>query len=193
VEVQAITALVVSTLAMPAYLGLYPSPDRQETRWAVGSVVDRAFQAGRTLIQFVSAATDGPIAGERVNEERTRRIGSKGVLVIAAFLVGVAIGILVTWTVGLGDGAQTQVLEGYAWVNEAGTAIGLSPDGETPGASYVVMGALWREQSGPWHDTFPTCLEPLGTSQRIRLGVLTTRPQGEAPGRSVVTWLECLE
>ena len=140
-----------------------------------------------------ATATGGSIAGERVNEERTRRISSKGVLIIAAFLAGVAIGVLITWAVGLGDGAQVQVLEGYAWVNEAGTAIGLSPDGETPGASYVVMGALWREQSGPWHDTFPTCLEPLGTGQRIRLAVLTARPRGEAPGGSVLVWLGCLE
>jgi hypothetical protein len=117
----------------------------------------------------------------------------KGIVVIAAFLIGVAIGVLVSWAVGLADGAQIQVLEGYAWVNEAGTAIGLSPDGETSGASYVVAGALWREQSGPWHDTFPTCLELLVTDQRVRLGVLDARPQGEAPGRPVVVWLECLE
>ena len=121
------------------------------------------------------------------------RISRKGVIVFAALLIGVAIGVLVTWAVGLVDGAQIQVLEGYAWVNDGGMAIGLSPDGDTPGASYVVAGALWRELSGPWHDTFPTCLEPLGTSQRVRLGVLNARPQGEAPGRPVVVWLECLE
>jgi hypothetical protein len=128
-----------------------------------------------------------------MKKKRTMRISRKGVVVIAAFLIGAVIGVLVTWTVGLADGAQIQVLEGYAWVNEAGMVIGLSPDGETPGASYVVAGALWREQSGPWHDTFPTCLEPLGSGQRVRLGVLNARPQGEAPGRPVVVWLECLE
>ena len=128
-----------------------------------------------------------------MKEERTLRISSKGVIVLAAFLTGVVIGVLGTWTVGLASGAQIQVLEGFAWVNEPGTAVGLSPDGETPGASYVVAGALWREQSGPWHDTFPTCLEPLGSGQRVRLGVLNARPQGEAPGRPVVVWLECIE
>ena len=118
---------------------------------------------------------------------------SKGITVIAAFLVGVAIGVLVTWIVGLADGAQIQVMEGYASVNEEGTAIGLSPDGETPGTGYTVAGALWREQDGSWHDTFPTCLEPLSTGQKVRLGVMDARPQGEAPGRSVVVWLECLK
>ena len=120
------------------------------------------------------------------------RIG-KGITVVTALLIGVAIGVLVTWIVGLADEAQIQVMEGYASVNEEGTAIGLSPHGETPGASYVVAGALWREQDGSWHDTFPTCLEPLVTGQRVRLGVLDARPQGEAPGRAVVVWLECLE
>ena len=117
----------------------------------------------------------------------------KGTVAIVALLIGVAIGILVGWAVGLVDGAQIQILEGYASVNEEGTAIGLSPDGETPGSGYVVAGAMWREQDGPRHDTFPTCLEPLITGQKVRLGVLEAPPQGEAPGRPVVVWLECLE
>ncbi len=120
------------------------------------------------------------------------RIG-KGVVVAAAVLIGVAIGVLITWIVGLAGGTQIQVLEGLAWVNQEGTAIGLSPDGETPGTGYTVAGAMWREQTGSWHDTFPTCLEPLAADQRVRLGVLHTRPQGEAPGRPVVVWLECLD
>jgi hypothetical protein len=131
----------------------------------------------------------GPITLEEVQNMSIR----KGIVVIAAFSMGVAIGVLVSWAVGLADGAQTQLLEGYAWVNEEGTAIGLSPDGATTGTSYVVAGAMWREQSGPWHDTFPTCLEAQATGQRVRLGVLDVRPQGEAPGRPVVVWLECLE
>lgn len=135
---------------------------------------------------------NGKYGHKRNTEDRNMRI-RKGIVVVAAVLVGVVIGVLVTWTVGLADGAQIQVMEGYASVNEEGTAIGLSPDGETPGASYVVAGALWREQDGSWHDTFPTCLEPLSTGQRVRLGVLDARPQGEAPGRAVVVWLECLE
>jgi hypothetical protein len=117
----------------------------------------------------------------------------KRIVVIVAVLIGVAIGVTAAWAVGLADGAETQVWEGYAWVNEEGTAIGLSSDGEAQGTSFVVAGALWREQDGAWHDTFPTCLEPLAVGQRVRLGVLDARPQGEAPGRPVVVWLECLD
>jgi hypothetical protein len=131
----------------------------------------------------------GSITPEEVQNMSVRN----AIVAIAAFLIGVAIGVLVSWAVGLTHGAQGQLLEGYASVNEEGTAIGLSPDGATPGTSYVVAGAMWREQSGPWHDTFPTCLEPLATGQRVRLSVLNARPQGEAPGRPVVVWLECLE
>ena len=116
-----------------------------------------------------------------------------GIVAIVALLIGVVIGILIGWAVGLVDGAQIQILEGYASVNEEGTAIGLSPDGEEPGPGYVVAGAMWREPDGPWHDTFPTCLEPLATDQTVRLGVLDAPPEGEAPGRVVVVWLECLE
>jgi hypothetical protein len=131
----------------------------------------------------------GSITPKEVKEMNIRR----GIVVIAALLLGVAIGILVSWAVGLAGGGEVEILEGYAWVNEEGTAIGLSPDGEAPGPGYVVAGAMWREQSGAWHDTFPTCLEPLVSGQEVRLGVLDAPPQGEAPGRPVVVWLECLE
>ena len=120
------------------------------------------------------------------------RIG-RSMLVGAVALVGIVLGVLIAWVVGLGGGARIQALEGQAWVNQEGTALGLSPDGESPGTGYVVAGALWREAGGPWHDTFPTCLEPLGADQRVRLGVLQVRAQGEFPGRPVVVWLECLD
>jgi len=120
------------------------------------------------------------------------RIGIR-VALIAVFLVGVAIGVIATWALRFAGGARVQVLEGYAWVNQEGTAIGLSPDQDTPGKGYVIAGAMWREQDGSWHDTFPTCLEPLTSDQRVRLGVLHAPPSGEAPGGPVVVWLECLE
>lgn len=117
----------------------------------------------------------------------------RGIGFVAAALVGLAMGILIGWAIGQAGRTRIEVVEGRAWVNEEGTAIGLSPDGKAPGTGYVIAGAMWREQDGPWHDAFPTCLEPLVTGQRARLGVLQTSPQGDAPGRSVVVWLECLD
>ena len=114
------------------------------------------------------------------------------IVLIAAFLAGLALGVLLTGTVALAGRPQVEIVEGEAWVNQEGTAIGLSPDGETPGTGYVIAGAMWREQGGAWQDTFPTCLEPLADDQRVRMGVMDVRPQGEAPGRQVVVWLECL-
>jgi hypothetical protein len=114
------------------------------------------------------------------------------IILIAAFLAGLVLGVLVTGTAVWAVRPQVEVVEGEAWVNQEGTAVGLSPDGKTPGTSYVVAGALWREQAGAWQDTFPTCLEPLADAQSVRLGVMDVRPQGEVPGRQVVIWLECL-
>lgn len=112
---------------------------------------------------------------------------------VVAALVGLVMGILIGWAVGLATGPRIQVVEGYAYVNEAGTAIGLSPDGEAPGTGYVVAGALWREEEGSWHDTFPTCLRPLVSGQRARIGIMQARLQDDAPRRPVVVWLECLD
>ena len=118
---------------------------------------------------------------------------SKRVGPVALTLLGLVLGLLIGWVAGRADGTRIQVVEGQVWVNEAATAVGLSPDGRVPAAGYLIAGAMWREQAGPWHDTFPTCLEPLVADQRVRLGILETRPQGDAPGRPVVVWLECLE
>jgi len=39
---------------------------------------------------------------------------------------------------------------------------------------------------GPWSDKIPTCLEPLTSGQKVRLGVVYAAPTNEGPGRPVV-------
>lgn len=114
------------------------------------------------------------------------------IIVVAVLFAGILMGLGGAWTAGVMNRAPVRILEGLAWVNQEGTSIGLSPDGQSPGRTYVVAGALWREAGGPWHDGFPTCLEPMTLNQRVRLGVLRADPSAEAPGRPVVVWLECL-
>ena len=74
---------------------------------------------------------------------------SRGISYIVAALIGLAIGISIGWTIGLANGSRIKVVEGDVWVNEEGTAIGLSPDSEAPGIGHIVAGAMWREQDGP--------------------------------------------
>ncbi len=94
--------------------------------------------------------------------------------------------------VHLSGPAHVRVVEGYAFANADGTAIGLSAERDGPGEGYIIAGAHWRQQNQPWHDSFPTCVKPLVEDQRLRLGIVRARPMGEAPGRAVVVWLECL-
>jgi len=50
----------------------------------------------------------------------------------------------------------------------------------------------WRNAYGVWQDgTRPACLAPLSSGQRITLGVISAAPVGDAPGGSVVVWIEC--
>jgi len=115
------------------------------------------------------------------------------ITLLASMLAGLALAVVAAWSLGLTSRAPMQVVEGLAWVEEGGTSIGLSLDGEKPGPAYFVAGALWREEDGTWHDTFPTCLVPLTPNQRVRLGVLPAAGQGAALERPVVVWLECLD
>ena len=109
-------------------------------------------------------------------------------------LLGIGIGVLATSVLGKSSDASVDIVEGYVnGVNWNGTAIGVSPENTGAGDGYVIAGAMWRQSGGPWHDTFPTCLEPLTSGQHVRLGVVHAEPTEWAPGRPVVVWLEQLD
>ena len=112
---------------------------------------------------------------------------------IVVFFLGLIVGNAITPMFGFSGGARVRVVEGYAFADVDGTAIGFSTQQGGPGDGYVIAGANWRQQNQPWHDSFPTCVQPLVENQRVRLGIIRARPVGEAPGRSVVVWLECLD
>lgn len=52
----------------------------------------------------------------------------------------------------------------------------------------------WQDTpSGPWHPKGqPACVVPGSTTHTAAtLGIVTVRPAGSAPGRSIVAWVEC--
>jgi len=116
------------------------------------------------------------------------------VKVILAFVVGILIGVGLAWGALAARGTRVEILEGYTTnVDQAGIGIGVATSPDGPGRGYSVAGAFWREGDGAWHTSGPTCLEPLSSGQRVRLGVVQVKTTGEAPGREIVVWLECLD
>ncbi len=115
-----------------------------------------------------------------------------GLIVLFAF--GIAVGVAITCVFGPFCDVRVHVLEGYInAVNQDGTAIGITIEPGGQPEAYIIAGATWREHGGPWSDKFPTCLEPLTSGQKVRLGVVYTAPTNGGPGRPVVVWLECLD
>jgi len=115
------------------------------------------------------------------------------ILLAVAFLVGVALGAGITWAIGVSSRPQFEIVEGYTTnVDADGEAIGLAPEPGDPGAGYQIAGAWWREKDGPWHTHGPTCLEPLISGQKVRLGVVQLAAS-EGPRANAVVWLECVE
>jgi hypothetical protein len=114
--------------------------------------------------------------------------------ILAAFIIGIIVGAVAFWAIGQSSNNSVQIMEGYADVNIDGTAIGFYPEiGAEEGEGYIIAGAEWRENGGPWNLNFPTCLEPLSTNNKVRLGVIQAAPTEDAPGRTVVVWLESLD
>ena len=113
---------------------------------------------------------------------------------IVALVVGVAIGAGATWALLATRRTPVEIVEAYTTnVNEAGTAIGLTTEPDGLGKGYSIAGAFWRDAGGPWHTSGPTCLEPLTSGQKVRLGVIEIEPASQTPGREMVVWLECLD
>jgi hypothetical protein len=115
------------------------------------------------------------------------------ILLAVAFLVGIALGAGITWAIGVSSRPRFEIVEGYTTaVNADGEAIGLATEPGGPGAGYQIAGAWWREKDGPWHTHGPTCLEPLTSGQKVRLGVVQLAAS-EGPRANAVVWLVCLE
>ncbi len=88
--------------------------------------------------------------------------------------------------------AHVHVVEGYVnGVNNDGTKIGVSPRLGDPGEGYRIGDADWRQSGQSWNDTHPTCLGPLTSGQRVRLGLVDVALSENAAGRTMVVWLEC--
>jgi hypothetical protein len=114
------------------------------------------------------------------------------ILLAVVFLVGIALGVGINWIIGLFSGPQFEIVEGYTTnVDLDGEAIGLAPEPVDRGVGYQIAGAWWREKDGPWHTHGPTCLEPLTSGQKVRLGVVHFETS-KGPRANAVVWLECV-
>ena len=126
---------------------------------------------------------------ERRYYEPTKSGSGSTLALLIAWAPGIASGAIVTWAVLSARPAQVHIVEGHvASVNVDGTAFSLVDSTE----GYRI-GSYWRIGTGPWNDTLPTCLEPLSGSQKVRLGIVDVALTGNAFGRTVVVWVECLE
>lgn len=111
-----------------------------------------------------------------------------------ASVLGIVVGMGIGWGISRLRGPWFEIVEGYTTnVSMDGEAIGLQVEPDGPGVGYQVVGAWWREGDGPWQTHGPTCLEPLSSGQRVRLGVLQLDPRWEVPRGEVVVWLQCLQ
>jgi len=120
------------------------------------------------------------------------KINKQRILLAVVFLVGIAFGAGITQVIGVFSAPRFEIVEGYTTnVDLDGEAIGLALEPGGRGVGYQVAGAWWREKDGPWHTHGPTCLEPLSSGQKVRLGVVHLE-SSEAPRANAVVWLECV-
>jgi len=78
-------------------------------------------------------------------------------------------------------------------VSISGDAFAIQLGGTHGITSYAMgNGMQWRDQYGTWWEgTPPACMKPLSHGQHITFGVVSAEPAGDAPGGTVVVWIEC--
>ncbi len=133
--------------------------------------------------------------GTRMDATR-KRVG-------VTFVIGVLAGVLALAVYALSIGgaltqsARVKVVDGVTTgVNASGTAIGFRELDGGSVAGYAMSGATWSTRGGSWHEalgdnTDGSCLKPLSSGQKLRLGIVNV-PAGDAPGGSRVMWFQCL-
>ena len=99
--------------------------------------------------------------------------------------IGVVFGAGLMWGVSEAQD-QVTVVEGVAYANADGDAIGLRSDGENAeeGYSLLPMNAETVDTS------LPSCIEPPKNTP-VRLGLISIEPQGDIPGGQQIVWFEC--
>lgn len=114
-------------------------------------------------------------------------------LSLGALIVGFIVGALLIWVLGPFGAVEPRVVEGQVTaVSDDAEGISLAIEGEENTTSYVVAGAFWQRDGLPWQDSFPTCIESGSVGQQVRLGVVDVAETDDAPGRTVVVWVQCL-
>jgi hypothetical protein len=86
-----------------------------------------------------------------------------------------------------------QVMAGTVVQVRANDAFVFRQGGDGQPTGYGLSESMqWRNAYGVWQDgSRPACMRPLTRGQRITIGVINAAPVADAPGGSVVVWLEC--
>ncbi len=113
---------------------------------------------------------------------------------LGALMLGILVGVLIASLMNESSDSNVHIMEGYCnGGTPDGTAIHFSLQKDGPSTGYVIAGADWKDTSGVWHSSLPTCLDPETMGQRVRLGIVEADPTEYSPRIDVVVWLECLD
>ena len=76
------------------------------------------------------------------------------------------------------------------FVTPEGDGFTIRLGGQKQPTSYALSPTVeWRDGYGTWwENTRPACMKP---GQQVTLGLVSTEPVADAPGRPVIVWLEC--
>jgi hypothetical protein len=122
---------------------------------------------------------------------------------LASFAAGALIGAMGLGAYAISTGgaltqsARVDVVNGVTTaVDASGTSIGVRDLNGRWIGGYSVSGASWSDRREIWHqpiggDSNRSCLTPLSSGQKLRLGVVDV-PAGPAPGGPRVVWFQCL-
>lgn len=90
--------------------------------------------------------------------------------------------------------AYPQTITGkFMGFDTTGAAMAFQSSGSANGTSYAWSAdTMWESANGAIHDSGAVaCLQPSDRRNKITIGVVVVKPQGDMPGTDLIAWVKC--
>jgi hypothetical protein len=127
-------------------------------------------------------------------DDDMKSLQSTYAVLLSVLMAALAVAVFIAVDASDSTSAHTQVITGtFMGLSIDGGSLALQPEGTNSGTSYAFSkDTMWISSTGVVHMSEPaTCLETSNKGHKITIGVVWTKPQGYAPGISLLAYVRC--
>lgn len=123
----------------------------------------------------------------------TKSLRRRYAVVLSVVMAALAVAVFIAVDASDSTTAHTQVIAGrFMGLSSDGGSLAFQPEGSDSGTSYAFSRDItWISSTGVVHQGSATCLQSSDKGHKITIGVVWTKPQGDAPGIALLAYVRC--